>query len=92
MWACFTPKILITILLHYSVVGILASFHLVRQWYRHEQATRALEDARQQLQKEMLEAELKLLKSRSKSSLPFQHIEQFIRVGLAAVRKPRDRI
>jgi two-component system, LytTR family, sensor kinase len=59
----FTPKILITIFSIYSVVGILASFHLVRQWYRHEQATRALEDARQQLQKEMLEAELKLLKS-----------------------------
>jgi sensor histidine kinase YesM len=59
----FLPKILITIFSIYSVVAIVASFHLIKHWYNHQQASQRLHQTAQQLEKEKLEAELKLLKS-----------------------------
>lgn len=59
----FFPKILIGIFTIYSVVAIAASFHLMKHWYRHQQASQYLQRTAQQLEKEKLEAELKLLKS-----------------------------
>ncbi|HZY81967.1 MAG TPA: histidine kinase [Cyclobacteriaceae bacterium] len=52
----FAPKILISVFVIYSLVAIVASFHLMRHYYNHQQAA-------QQLQKQTLAAELKLLKS-----------------------------
>lgn len=59
----FFPKILIGIFSIYSVVAIVASFHLMKHWYRHQQTSQYLQRTAQQLEKEKLEAELKLLKS-----------------------------
>jgi sensor histidine kinase YesM len=59
----FLPKILIGIFTIYSVVAIVASFHLMKHWYRHQQASQYLQRTTQQLEKEKLEAGLKLLKS-----------------------------
>ena len=59
----FPPKILIAIFVTYSLVAIVASFHLIRHYYKHQQATQLLEQTAQQLEKEKLAAELKLLKS-----------------------------
>ncbi|MBX2963533.1 MAG: histidine kinase [Cyclobacteriaceae bacterium] len=59
----YLPKILIMIFSIYSLVGIITSFHLIRHWYRHQQAAQELERSRQVLENEMLEAKLKFLKS-----------------------------
>ncbi|SKC48241.1 sensor histidine kinase [Ohtaekwangia koreensis] len=59
----FLPKILITIFSIYSLVAIVASFHLIKHWYNHQQASQRLHQTAQQLEKEKLAAELKLLKS-----------------------------
>lgn len=59
----FPPKILIYIFTIYSLVAILASFHLIKYWYGHQQAAQLLQQRAQHLEKEKLEAELKLLKS-----------------------------
>jgi two-component system, LytTR family, sensor kinase len=59
----YAPKILIMIFSIYSLVGILTSFHLIRHWYRNQQAAQELERSRQALENEMLEAKLKFLKS-----------------------------
>lgn len=59
----FVPKIVISAFAAYSIVAIVASFHLVKAWYTHQQATQELQQAAQTLEKEKLEAELKLLKS-----------------------------
>jgi len=52
----YFPKILISIFSIYSVVAIVASYHLGKHWHDHQLAA-------QRLQKEQLESELKLLKS-----------------------------
>ena len=52
----YFPKILIAIFSIYSVVAIVASYHLGKHWYNYQLAS-------QQLEKEKLESELKLLKS-----------------------------
>ncbi|HEX6226369.1 MAG TPA: histidine kinase [Chryseolinea sp.] len=52
----YFPKILIAIFSIYSVVAIVASYHLGKHWYNHQLAS-------EQLEKEKLESELKLLKS-----------------------------
>lgn len=57
------PKILITIFSVYSLVAIVASFHLIKHWYAHQQATQALKQTAHQLEKEKISAELKVLKS-----------------------------
>jgi two-component system, LytTR family, sensor kinase len=59
----FLPKILIAIFVTYSLVAIVASFHLMKHYYQHQQTTQLLEQTAQQLEKERLAAELKLLKS-----------------------------
>jgi sensor histidine kinase YesM len=59
----FLPKVLISVFVIYSLVAIVASFHLIRHYYRHQQTTQMLQQAAQQLEKEKLAAELKLLKS-----------------------------
>jgi two-component system LytT family sensor kinase len=52
----YFPKVLIAIFSTYSVVAIVASFHLGKHWHNHQHAA-------QQLEKEKIESELKLLKS-----------------------------
>lgn len=59
----FLPKILIAIFVMYSVVAIVASFHLIRHYYKHQETTQRLQQTAQQLEREKLGAELKLLKS-----------------------------
>ncbi len=59
----YLPKILIMIFSIYSLVGIITSFHLIRHWYRNQQAAQEFERSRQALENEMLEAKLKFLKS-----------------------------
>jgi sensor histidine kinase YesM len=59
----FLPKILIAIFVMYSMIGIVASFHLIRHYYRHQQSAQLLQQMAEQLEKEKLAAELKLLKS-----------------------------
>jgi two-component system LytT family sensor kinase len=59
----FLPKILIAIFVTYSLVAMVASFHLIRHYYKHQQTTQLLQQVAQQLEKEKLAAELKLLKS-----------------------------
>ena len=59
----FLPKILIAIFVTYSLVAIVASFHLIKHYYKHQQATQVLQQTTQQLEREKLAAELKLLKS-----------------------------
>lgn len=52
----YFPKILIMIFATYSVVAIVASYHLGKHWHNHQLIS-------QRLEKEKLESELKLLKS-----------------------------
>lgn len=59
----FLPKILISIFVTYSLVAIVATFHLIKHYYKHQQATQLLQQTAEQLEKEKLAAELKLLKS-----------------------------
>ena len=59
----FPPKILIAIFYTYSWVAVVSTFHLIRYYYRHQQEAQRLLQATQQLEKEKLAAELKLLKS-----------------------------
>jgi sensor histidine kinase YesM len=59
----FWPKILISIFVTYSIVAIVASFHLIKHYYRHQQTNQLLQQMAQQLEREKLAAELKLLKS-----------------------------
>lgn len=59
----YWPKILITIFYVYAVVAFAGAFHLIKHWYKNQQATHLLEQTAQQLEKEKLDAELKLLKS-----------------------------
>jgi WD40 repeat protein len=59
----FPPKILIAIFVTYSLVAIVASFHLIKHYYKHQQASQLLQQIAQQLEKDKLAAELKLLKS-----------------------------
>lgn len=59
----FAPKILISIFATFSMAAIPATIHLMKKWYADQQATQQLREMAQQLAKEKLEAELKLLKS-----------------------------
>jgi two-component system, LytTR family, sensor kinase len=59
----FPPKILIGIFYIYAWVAIVSSFHLIRHYYQHQQEAQKLQRAAEQLEKEKLSAELKLLKS-----------------------------
>jgi len=60
----YLPKILIYIFNYiYSLVAIVASFHLSKLWYKHQRNAMLLEQTAKELEKEKLAAELKLLKS-----------------------------
>jgi two-component system LytT family sensor kinase len=59
----FPPKILIYIFTNYSLVAVVASFHLIKHWYKNQQNALLLERTAKELEKEKLAAELKLLKS-----------------------------
>jgi sensor histidine kinase YesM len=59
----YWPKILISIFYIYTLAAVAGTFHIIRHWYKHQQATQLLEQTAQQLEKEKLDAELKLLKS-----------------------------
>ena len=59
----FLPKILISIFVTYSLVAIVSTFHLIKHYYKHQQAAQLLQQTAAQLEKEKLAAELKLLKS-----------------------------
>ncbi|WP_128546460.1 sensor histidine kinase [Larkinella soli] len=59
----FPAKILISNFALYSMVAIPATFHLAKHWYADQQAGQQFRQTAQQLEKEKLEAELKLLKS-----------------------------
>jgi two-component system, LytTR family, sensor kinase len=59
----FFPKVFISIFVITSLVGMVGSFHLIKHWYNHQQASQLLKQTAQQLEKENLESELKLLKS-----------------------------
>jgi len=59
----YLPKILIAIFYTYSWVAILATFYLMRRYYTHQQMAQVYQQAAEKLEKEKLEAELKLLKS-----------------------------
>jgi sensor histidine kinase YesM len=59
----FLPKILIAIFVTYSLVAIVATFHLIKHHYEHQRTTQLLRQTADQLEKEKLAAELKLLKS-----------------------------
>lgn len=59
----FWPKVLISIFVMYSIVAIVASFHLIRHYYKHQEKAQRLQHIAQQLEREKLAAELKLLKS-----------------------------
>lgn len=59
----FLPKILIAVFVTYSLVAVVASFHLIRHYYKHQQTTQILQQMAERLEKEKLAAELKLLKS-----------------------------
>ena len=59
----YLPKILIAIFYAYAWVAILATFHLMRRYYTDQQMAQAYQQTAKQLEKQKLEAELKLLKS-----------------------------
>lgn len=59
----YLPKILIAIFYTYSWVAILATFYIMRRYYTHQQMAQVYQQAAEKLEKEKLEAELKLLKS-----------------------------
>jgi two-component system, LytTR family, sensor kinase len=59
----FLPKILIAIFVTYSLVAIVSTFHLIKHYYKNQQAAQLLQQTAAQLEKEKLAAELKLLKS-----------------------------
>jgi two-component system, LytTR family, sensor kinase len=59
----YFPKMAIATFSIYSIVGLVASFHLIKHSYRTLKERQVLEKTAQELEKGKLEAELKLLKS-----------------------------
>jgi sensor histidine kinase YesM len=59
----YFPKLAIATFSIYSIVGLVASFHLIKHSYRTLKERQVLEKTAQDLEKGKLEAELKLLKS-----------------------------
>lgn len=88
----FLPKILITIFVTYSLVAILATFHLIKHWYRHQQATQQLQKMAQQLEKEKLEAELKLLKSQINPHFLFNILNSLYVLALHSSEKTPEMV
>jgi LytS/YehU family sensor histidine kinase len=59
----YLPKVAITWFSIYSLVGLAASFHLIKYSYKSLKERQYLQDTAQEMEKGKLEAELKLLKS-----------------------------
>jgi sensor histidine kinase YesM len=88
----FLPKILIAIFGIYSVVAIVASFHLIRLWYRHYQAAQELLFTAQKLERENLEAELKLLKSQINPHFLFNTLNNLYTLTLNSSEKAPETV
>lgn len=88
----FPSKILIAIFATYSLVAFLATFHLIKHWYRHQQATQQLQKMAQQLEKEKLEAELKLLKSQINPHFLFNILNSLYVLALHSSEKTPDMV
>ena len=57
------PKMLIAFFYIYCVTAIVATFHLARIWFLHQQETQLIKQNAEQLEKEKVTAQLQLLKS-----------------------------
>lgn len=88
----FLPKVLISVFVIFSLVAIVASFHLIRHYYQHQQATQLLQQAAQQLEKEKLSAELKLLKSQINPHFLFNTLNNLYVLTLNNSNKAPDMI
>lgn len=88
----FLPKILIAIFSIYSIVAIVASFHLIKVWFKHQQDTQKLQRTAQQLQTEKLEAELKLLKSQINPHFLFNTLNNLYVLTLNSSEKAPEMI
>ncbi|MBL0743145.1 sensor histidine kinase [Chryseolinea lacunae] len=88
----FVPKILIYMVTLYALVAIVASFHLLKHWYNHQQAAQVLEQTTQQLEKEKLEAELKLLKSQVNPHFLFNTLNNLYALTLHNPEKAHEMV
>jgi two-component system LytT family sensor kinase len=88
----FLPKILIYIGTMYALVAIVASFHLLKHWYNHQRTAQVLEQMAQQLEKEKLEAELKLLKSQINPHFLFNTLNNLYALTLSDSAKAPEMV
>lgn len=88
----FFPKIMIATVVIYSLVAIVAFFHLLRYWYTHQQETQRLHQATEQLEKEKLEAELKLLKSQINPHFLFNTLNNLYALTLTQSAKAPEMV
>ncbi|AHM62938.1 signal transduction histidine kinase [Flammeovirgaceae bacterium 311] len=88
----YIPKLLITIFTIYSIVALVASFHLIKHAYNNLQVTRQLQQAAQALENEKLEAELKLLKSQVNPHFLFNTLNNLYVLTLSNSQKAPETV